>query len=158
MLRTAATAKELAEYRVGDAVAEAVVAPVPLMVVDPEATAALKDKEVAMARLGKMQFKPMTAFAPGTVNEAQLLISHPNYTGMQIDQLTRFWIPPDYVRSVTVRYGDTTVLEVEGDISISEDPAFTFSFVPQAPGAMVVDVEDTNGRKFQQSWPVGPTS
>lgn len=119
---------------------------------------ALKDKEVAMARLGKMQFKPMTAFAPGTVNEAQLLISHPNYTGMQIDQLTRFWIPPDYVRSVTVRYGDTTVLEVEGDISISEDPAFTFSFVPQAPGAMVVDVEDTNGRKFQQSWPVGPTS
>ena len=26
---------------------------------------ALKDKEVAMARLGKMQLKPMTPFAPG---------------------------------------------------------------------------------------------
>lgn len=119
---------------------------------------ALKDKEVAMARLGKMQLKPMGAFAPGAVNEAQLLISHPNYTGMQIDQLTRHWIPPDYIRSVTVRYGDTTVLEIEGDISISEDPAFTFSFVPATPAAMVVDVEDTKGRKFEQSWPIGPTS
>ncbi len=119
---------------------------------------ALKDKAVAMARLGKMQLKPMTAFAPGAVNEAQLLISHPNYTGMQIDQLTRFWIPPDYVRSVTVRYGDKPVLQVDGDISISEDPAFTFSFVPATPAAMVVDVEDTKGRKFEQTWPVGPTS
>ncbi|MFZ1429219.1 MAG: quinoprotein dehydrogenase-associated SoxYZ-like carrier [Geminicoccaceae bacterium] len=119
---------------------------------------ALKDKEVAMARLGKMQLKPMSAFAPGAVNEAQLLISHPNYTGMQIDQLTRHWIPPDYIRLVTVRYGDTTVLEIEGDISISEDPAFTFSFVPTTPAAMVVDVEDTKGRKFEQSWPIGPTS
>lgn len=119
---------------------------------------ALKDKEVAMARLGKMQLKPMSAFAPGAVNEAQLLISHPNYTGMQIDQLTRHWIPPDYIRLVTVRYGDTPVLEIEGDISISEDPAFTFSFVPTTPAAMVVDVEDTKGRKFEQSWPIGPTS
>ena len=66
----------------------------------------LKDKEVAMARLGKMQLKPMTQFAPGEVNEAQLLISHPNYTGMQIDQLSRLWIPPDYVRSVKVSFGD----------------------------------------------------
>lgn len=115
---------------------------------------ALKDKEVAMARLGKMQLKPMTSFAPGAVNEAQLLISHPNYTGMQIDQLTRNWIPPDYVRSVKVRYGDVPVLEIEGDISIAEDPAFSFSFVPEAPAPMVVEVEDTKGRKFAQQWPI----
>ena len=38
-------AKELAEYRIGDTVLEDIVAPMPLMVVDPEATAALKDKE-----------------------------------------------------------------------------------------------------------------
>jgi len=119
---------------------------------------ALKDKEAAMARLGKMQLKPMTQFAPGTVNQAQLLISHPNYTGMQIDQLSRLWIPPDYVRNVSVRYGDQPVLEIEGDISISEDPAFSFSFVPEAPAPMVVQVEDTKGRKFEQSWPIGPAS
>ena len=111
-----------------------------------------------MARLGKMQLKPMTQFAPGTVNQAQLLISHPNYTGMQIDQLSRLWIPRDYVRNVSVRYGDQPVLEIEGDISISEDPAFSFSFVPEAPAPMVVQVEDTKGRKFEQSWPIGPAS
>lgn len=38
-------AKELAEYRVGDIVAEEVLAPVPLLVIDSEATAALKEKE-----------------------------------------------------------------------------------------------------------------
>lgn len=38
-------AKDVADYRVGDTVAEEVVTPVPLMVVDPTATAALKEKE-----------------------------------------------------------------------------------------------------------------
>jgi sulfur-oxidizing protein SoxY len=119
---------------------------------------ALKDKEAALARLGRMQLKPITPFAPGTVNEAQLLVSHPNYTGLQIDQLTRNWIAPDYVRSIKVRYGDKPVLEVAGDISLSEDPAVTFSFVPTAPAAMTVEVEDSKGRRFERSWPVGPSS
>jgi sulfur-oxidizing protein SoxY len=118
----------------------------------------LKDKATVMARLGQMKLKPLTAFAPGQLQQAQLLISHPNYTGMQMDQLTRYWIPPDYVRLVRVRLGDTTVLEVEGDIALSEDPSFTFSFQADAPAPMTVQVEDSEGRKFEQSWPIGPTS
>lgn len=118
----------------------------------------LKDKAAVMARLGQMKLKPLTAFAPGQVQQAQLLISHPNYTGMQMDQLTRYWIPPDYVRQVKVRLGETPVLEVEGDIALSEDPSFTFSFQADAPAQMTVQVEDSEGRKFEQSWPVGPTS
>jgi sulfur-oxidizing protein SoxY len=119
---------------------------------------AAKDKELALARLGKMQLKPTTPFAAGIPNEAQLLVSHPNYTGLQIDQLSRNWIAPDYVRSIKVRYGGTPVLEVEGDISLSEDPAVTFSFVPTEPAAMTVEVQDSTGRRFERSWPVGPTS
>jgi sulfur-oxidizing protein SoxY len=111
-----------------------------------------------MARLGKMQLKPMTPFAAGAVNETQLLVSHPNYTGLQIDQLSRNWIPPDYVRSIKVRYGEKPVLEVEGDISLSEDPAVTFSFVPEGPGTMAVEVVDSKNRRFERSWPLGPTS
>lgn len=119
---------------------------------------ALKDKEVAMARLGKMQLKPMTPWALGEPNRMQLLVSHPNYTGMQIDQLSRNWIPPDYVRSIEVRYGGQTVLTAETDISISEDPAIGFSFVPSQPGAMTVEVVDSKERRFEKSWPLGPTS
>ena len=116
------------------------------------------DKATVMARLGKMQFKPMTTFASGELQQAQLLISHPNYSGMQIDQLTRYWIPPDYVRSVKVQLGGTPMLEIEGDIALSENPAFTFSYRPDGPGALLVQVEDSEGRKFEQSWPVGPSS
>jgi hypothetical protein len=40
-----ASAKDVAEYRVGDTVTEDIVTPVPLMIIDPAATAALKEKE-----------------------------------------------------------------------------------------------------------------
>jgi len=40
-----ASARELAEYRIGDKLAEDIITPVPLMVVDPVATQALKEKE-----------------------------------------------------------------------------------------------------------------
>jgi sulfur-oxidizing protein SoxY len=119
---------------------------------------AMKDAEAAMARLGRMKLKPVGGFTPGEVNEAQLLISHPNYTGMQIDQLTRHWIPPDYVRSVKVSFAGEPVLALEGDISISEDPAISFRYVPEKAGPMSVVVEDSEGRRFEQTWELGPTS
>ena len=118
----------------------------------------MADKATVMARLGKMKLKPMTVFASDQLQEAQLLISHPNYTGMQMDQLTRYWIPPDYVRFVKGRVGDRPVLEIEGDIALSEDPSFTFHFQADAPAPMTVQVEDSKGRKFEQTWPIGPTS
>ena len=58
---------------------------------------ALKDAEAALARLGRMKLKH-EPFRLGEPNQVQLLISHPNYTGMQMDQLSRNWIPPHYVR------------------------------------------------------------
>ena len=115
---------------------------------------AMKDKEQALARLGQMRFKLMTSADPARIAAAQLLISHPNYSGMQIDQLSRNWIPPDYVKTVRVTRGGKPVLSVEGDIALSEDPAFTFSFKPDpAAGPIEVAVEDSQGRKFSQSFP-----
>jgi sulfur-oxidizing protein SoxY len=119
---------------------------------------AMKDKELALARLGKMKLKEITPFVPGEVNSAQILISHPQYTGMQMDQLTRNWIPPDYINSIKISYAGKPILEVESDISLSEDPAITFSFVPTVQGALAVEVEDTEGRQFEQSWSLGPAS
>ena len=42
-----------------------------------------------------------------------------------------------------MRYGDALVLDVESDISLSEDPAITFGFVPHGPGPLRVDLEDS---------------
>ena len=119
---------------------------------------ALKDAEVAMSRIGRMQLKALTDFAPGETNTAELLISHPNYTGLQIDQLTRHWIPPDYVEEVIVHLDDTLLMRVQGDISFSEDPAIRFDFRPEQAGTLKVEVTDIKGRQFEQSWPIGPSS
>lgn len=118
----------------------------------------LKDPETAMANLGRMKFKPMSPFEPGAINRAQVMVSHPNYTGMQIDQLTRYWIPPDYVSQIEVSLDGERLFSVEGDIALSEDPAITFSYRPDRPGTLEVEVEDTEGRQFSKAWQVGPTS
>ncbi len=62
----------------------------------------------------------------GEDNALQLLISHPNYSGLQIDQLTRHWIPSDYVSDINITLDGEPVMSFNGGISISENPAFTF--------------------------------
>lgn len=109
---------------------------------------ALKDHEQAMARLGQIKLKPITPFQPGQENRAQLLISHPNYSGLQMDPVSRNWIPPHYVREIRISYGERTILTVEGDISLSENPSIHFSFVPQAPGELRVEAVDSEDQRF----------
>ncbi len=119
---------------------------------------ASSDQDQAMARLGRMKLRQLGPFQPNTVNTAELLISHPNYTGMQMNQLTRNWIPPDYVTKVEISYAGQPVLGIDGDISIAENPAFTFDFVPTSPGPITVEATDSQGRHFAQSWSVGSGS
>ncbi len=114
---------------------------------------ALKDREAALARLGQMKLKH-GAFHLGEPNQVQLLISHPNYTGMQMDQLSRNWIPPHYVQSIEARFDGRPVLSVDADISLSQNPSIHFSFVPDRPGTLEVLVRDSEGQSFTGSWPV----
>lgn len=116
---------------------------------------ALKDHEQALARLGKMKLKSVTPFQAGVPNRAQLLISHPNYSGMQMDPLTRNWIPPHYVQKIEISYGERPVLTIEGDISLSENPSIHFTFVPDQPDELSVEVVDSEGRAFREQWPIG---
>ena len=102
------------------------------------------------------KLKQSTPVRLGQPNEAQLLISHPNYSGLQMDQVTRHYIPAHYVQDVRISYGNETIMTVEGAISLSEDPSFHFSFVPEGPGALSVEVRDTEDAVFTQTWPVEP--
>lgn len=115
---------------------------------------ALKDEDQALARLGKMKLKQSLPVKLNQANEVQLLISHPNYSGLQMDQITRHYIPAFFVQDVVVSYGDEPILTVEGAISISEDPSFRFSFVPEAPGALTVEARDTDDNVFTGNWAV----
>ncbi|MDQ2106586.1 quinoprotein dehydrogenase-associated SoxYZ-like carrier [Azospirillum isscasi] len=115
---------------------------------------ALKNAQLAVARMGKMKLNLPDSIVAGKPVIAQLLISHPNYTGMQYDQLNYYFIPAHYVKTVAIRYNGMPVLDVQSDISLSEDPSIHFSLVPDEQGTLEVTAEDSNGRVFKESWPI----
>jgi sulfur-oxidizing protein SoxY len=92
---------------------------------------------------------------------AKLLISHPNNSGLQRDQLTQYFIPADFMQTLKVTYNGEPVFRLESDIAISEDPSFDFSFHPPHPeslGEIKVELLDSNQRHFIESWPVPDAS
>ncbi|MDE1149929.1 MAG: quinoprotein dehydrogenase-associated SoxYZ-like carrier [Azospirillaceae bacterium] len=115
---------------------------------------ATKDAQLAMERLGQMRLRtvPPADGLPAGVVTAQLLISHPNYNGMQMDQVTRMYTPARYIRDVTVKSGGALVFTLDADISLSEDPAITFSYRPQGTAALAVTVRDSTDATFSHSF------
>jgi sulfur-oxidizing protein SoxY len=112
------------------------------------------DPALAMARLGKMKLRFAGTPQPGRSATAQLLISHPNSSGLQMDQLTRNYVPADFIQQVRISYAGKAVLTVDSDIALSEDPSFRFAFLPEATGEIKVEVDDSSQRHFSQSWPL----
>jgi sulfur-oxidizing protein SoxY len=111
------------------------------------------------ATIGEMRFRqfPVTADTDPGRREAQLMIRHPNYSGMQMDQLTRLYIPPHFVRSVRIRQGQDLLLTVESGISIAENPVFRFDYHTDGAATFRADIEDSDGRSFHQEWPAMAT-
>lgn len=117
-----------------------------------------KDKEAAYARIGAMKLIQPEQLRFGEPNELRLLISHPQYSGMQIDQLTRNWIPADHLDSIRILWNGEPLLEVEADISLSEDPMIAFHLAPEGPGELRVEASDIKERHFTRSWQLGAGS
>ena len=113
-----------------------------------------KDAEAALARLGKMRLRRSGAVMWGQPNQAQILVSHPNHTGMQMDQVTHHYVPPHFVDLIEVKYADQPVLTVEANFSLSENPSIHFYYVPEEPGELSVRVTDSEGHVFARAWPV----
>ncbi|MGB5833158.1 MAG: quinoprotein dehydrogenase-associated SoxYZ-like carrier [Thiohalocapsa sp.] len=112
---------------------------------------ALKDPSAAAANLGRMKMIVPERQADSPL-VAKLLIKHPNNSGLQFDQVKRSYIPADYVRNIEVSYEGELLFKVTTDISISEDPAIIFGFMPDsdASGAFDVQVVDSEGRRFDE--------
>ena len=116
-----------------------------------------KDQALALERLGKMKLTLAERLKPDAPINAKLLISHPNNSGLQMDQVSRNYIPADFMQTLEVTYNGQSVFRLESDIAISEDPSFSFSFRPSDPGAAGVikaEILDSSRRHFTQSWPV----
>jgi sulfur-oxidizing protein SoxY len=84
------------------------------------------------------------------MDEATLMLRHPNFTGMQMDQVTRLVTPARYVKQVKVMQGDRLVIDLTGDISISADPVIGFLYDAKAPGDLAVQAVDSTGAQWAQ--------
>ena len=117
-----------------------------------------KDPQAAQATLGKIKLRVDGDVALGKPTLAQLMISHPNDSGMVMDQLTRQFTPRWFVRTVNVAYGGQPVLSADLDFAISENPNLRFYFVPRGPGKLTVDVVDSNQTAWKSSLDVAPVA
>ena len=106
-----------------------------------------KDAAAALARLGKMQIR-MRKPTVGKPVQAQVIVSHPNYNGLQFDQKSRLYIDAHYVKNMTISYNDAQLISVDTGISISEDPSIRFTFTPSAEGTLKATVLDSEGQSF----------
>ena len=116
---------------------------------------AAKIADAAAARIGQMKFRQFAAKADraSAPREAQIMIRHPNNSGLQRDQVTLLYTPPHFVDEFSVWQGDALLFSMVGGISVSEDPNFRFTFVPNGAATFRVEAKDTDGQRFRQEWP-----
>lgn len=107
-----------------------------------------KSMDQVRASMGQMKFRQTEADGRqiGT-----LMIRHPNFSGLQRDQVTLLTIPAEFIQTLVVRQGDTPLFRMNAGISISEDPVFRFAYAP-GQGRVHVHAEDTEGRVWDQSF------
>lgn len=119
---------------------------------------ALKDMDSALTGIGRMKVKILANDISKTrMLMGQVMIKHPQYSGMQMNQLTGLYIPAKFITDLEIKRGDDLVMQITGGISLSEDPNIRFTFAP-GDGGQGLDVvaKDTDGRVMKgQAEPKG---
>lgn len=99
--------------------------------------------------IGRTTLRLAAPFQPQGLNTADVTVLHPNDTGFELNNVTVMYIPPHFVRSIRLRQGDTPLFDAELDFSVSENPTLRFHFVPQGPGELRAEVEDSKERHYE---------
>jgi sulfur-oxidizing protein SoxY len=116
---------------------------------------ALKNADEALEHVGLIKLKQFQAMdASGKQKEAQIMIRHPNYSGLQMDQITRLYVPANFVEELQVWQGDDLIFTMTGAISISEDPNIRFNYVPNGASQLHATARDTKGKTYSAGWTV----
>jgi sulfur-oxidizing protein SoxY len=112
------------------------------------------DNADALKDIGLMKLHLLGPFSAGKPLQAQLMIRHPNFNGMQMDQITRLFTPPRFIRTIDASYDGAPIFHLDSDISLSTDPVITFGFVPEKKGSMQLVVRDSDNAAFNHSFAV----
>ncbi|MFN3208046.1 MAG: quinoprotein dehydrogenase-associated SoxYZ-like carrier [Roseovarius sp.] len=116
---------------------------------------ASKDPEQALAGMGQMKLRSFDQSPAISTprREAQIMIRHPNYSGLQRDQVTQLFIPAHFIDTIEVRQGDELLFNMTGGISISENPSFRFYYNDNGSTDLTVHATDTEGNVFESTLP-----
>jgi sulfur-oxidizing protein SoxY len=117
------------------------------------------DEEIR-AKMGNTQLaavgqRPSASNAPQRV---KVDISHPNHTGMVKDQISLLYIPLRLMDKVAVQQSGKTVVEIEGSMSVAQDPSFEFDYLTDGSDELTITASDTSGERWTHTLPVGPSS
>ena len=116
-----------------------------------------KNAEEAKGRIGQMRYRQFTKVGEGPASgarEAQVMIGHPNNSGLQMDQVTQLYTPAFFVNELRLWQDDSLLLTMEGGISISEDPNVRFTYVSNGAKRFRAEAKDTEGHLFQREWKI----
>ena len=119
------------------------------------AAPAAKDPEVAAREMGQMRLRVFDAAAEAERHEAQLMIRHPNNSGLQKDQETLLYIPAHFISDVEITRDGERLFSMTGGISLSEDPSFRFTYAGDATSVFHARALDTDGNVFEQRFTGG---
>ena len=122
---------------------------------------AAKNADEAKGKLGQIRFRQFATSGARSnegpasgAREAQVMIGHPNNSGLQMDQVTQLYVPAFFVNELQVLGDDRLIMKMVGGISISEDPNIRFTYVPNGARQIRVEAKDTDGHVFQGEWKV----
>ena len=105
----------------------------------------------AMAGMGEVRMR-FGEGGPEGAGRATLMVRHPNFTGMQMNQLTRLYTPPRYVTAIEVARGDELVFAMASDISLATDPVIDFLYRTGSGTPFRVSVTDSSGSTWTQEF------
>jgi sulfur-oxidizing protein SoxY len=115
---------------------------------------AAKTADEAKSRLGQMRYRQFARPSDSGAREAQVMIGHPNNSGLQMNQVTQLYIPAFFVNELRLWQDDSPVLAVEGGISLSEDPNIRFTYVSNGAKNFRAEARDTSGQVYRNEWKI----
>ena len=77
------------------------------------------------------------------------MLRHPQNSGLQMDQLTRLYIPPFFIENLKIWQGDELMVAMDGGIAISEDPNIRFNYKPNGAANFRAEANDTEQAHLQ---------
>ena len=114
---------------------------------------ASSNSDATKSMLGQMKFRTFRQEAEA-LREAQIMLRHPQNSGLQMDQLTRLYVPPFFIENLKIWQGEDLVIAMDGGIAISEDPNIRFNYKPNGAARFRAEGIDTSKNLFKDEWPV----